>query len=365
MTALLELKQKIKNLYSQYEVYILPVLRFILALVYFEWINANMGYMTQLNNIFIVLILALICSILPSGVMIFVGFVLMIAHSYAVGIEVAGFMLVLILFMTILFLRFSAGNNLVLVFTPLSFGFSVPALLPVGSGLLCSASSALPAGCGVVIYYFIRFLSVQHKLLENPDVLMTDKLKLLTDGIVQNWGMWITVIAFIVVILLVNLIRTRSFDYAWRIAIVAGGVVYILVVLGGGVILNLNIDMINLIVYTVVSVVVGLLLEFFVFGGDYSRTERLEYEDDEYYYYVKAVPKAAVATSERSIKKINGEPAREEKDAADNVVSYANPIFHGEEDAVQPTEEAAPVVRKANVDHVDFEKKLEESLKDL
>ena len=105
MTALLELKQKIKNLYSQYEVYILPVLRFILALVYFEWINANMGYMTQLNNIFIVLILALICSILPSSVMIFVGFVLMIAHSYAVGIEVAGFMLVLILFMTIL-LRF-------------------------------------------------------------------------------------------------------------------------------------------------------------------------------------------------------------------------------------------------------------------
>ena len=360
MTALLELKQKIKNLYGEYEIYILPFLKFVLALVYFIWINANMGYMEQINNIFIVLILALICSILPSGVMIFVGFAMMLAHGYALGPEVAGFLLVLILF-----LRFSSGTNLVLVFTPLSFGFSVPALLPIGSGLLSSAASALPAGCGVVIYYFIRFLSVQHKLLENPDVLMTDKLKLLTDGIVQNWGMWITVIAFIVVILLVNLIRTRSFDYAWRIAIVAGGVVYILVVLGGGVILNLNIDMINLIVYTVVSVVVGLLLEFFVFGGDYSRTERLEYEDDEYYYYVKAVPKAAVATSERSIKKINGEPAREEKDATDNVVSYANPIFHGEEDAVQPTEEAGPVVRKANVDHVDFEKKLEESLKDL
>ena len=165
MTALLELKQKIKNLYSQYEVYILPVLRFILALVYFEWINANMGYMTQLNNIFIVLILALICSILPSSVMIFVGFVLMIAHSYAVGIEVAGFMLVLILFMTILFLRFSAGNNLVLVFTPLSFGFSVPTLLPIGSGLLCNASSALPAGCGVMVYYFIRVIRVQSKYL--------------------------------------------------------------------------------------------------------------------------------------------------------------------------------------------------------
>ena len=49
MTALLELKQKIKNLYGQYEIYILPFLRFVLALVYFLWINANMGYMTQQN----------------------------------------------------------------------------------------------------------------------------------------------------------------------------------------------------------------------------------------------------------------------------------------------------------------------------
>ena len=365
MTALLELKQKIKNLYGQYEIYILPFLRFVLALVYFLWINTNMGYMTQLDNIFIVLILALICSILPSGVMIFVGFVLMIAHSYAVGIEVAGFMLVLILFMTILFLRFSAGNNLVLVFTPLSFGFSVPALLPVGSGLLCSASSALPAGCGVILYYFIRFIRVQHKLLENSDVIMADKLKLLADGIVQNWGMWITVIAFIVVILLVNLIRTRSFDYAWRIAIVAGGVVYVLVILAGGFYFDLNINVIVQIIYTVISVVIGLLLEFFVFGGDYSRTERLEYEDDEYYYYVKAVPKASVATSERSIKKINGDTAAADRPVPEKVVSYANPIFHGDEDEVQIPEEAAPVERNSDMNDVDFEKKLEESLKNL
>jgi len=57
MTALLELKQKIKGMYGQYEMYILPVMKFILALVYFLWINANMGYMTQLDNVFLVLIL--------------------------------------------------------------------------------------------------------------------------------------------------------------------------------------------------------------------------------------------------------------------------------------------------------------------
>ena len=43
MTALLELKQKIKNFYGQYEMYFLPLLKFILGLVYFLWINQNMG----------------------------------------------------------------------------------------------------------------------------------------------------------------------------------------------------------------------------------------------------------------------------------------------------------------------------------
>ena len=69
MTALLEFKQKIKGLFAQYEVYMMPFFKFILALVYFVWINSNMGYMRALDNIFVVLILALICSVLPTGMM--------------------------------------------------------------------------------------------------------------------------------------------------------------------------------------------------------------------------------------------------------------------------------------------------------
>lgn len=154
MTALLELKQKIKEIYGQYEMYILPVMKFVLALVYFLWINANMGYMSRLNNVFLVLILALICSILPSSAMMYIGFVLILVHSYALGIEIAAFMLVLILLMIIFFLRFSGEQNVTFVFTPLSFAFSLPALLPIGSGLMESSLSAIPAGCGVVMCYF-------------------------------------------------------------------------------------------------------------------------------------------------------------------------------------------------------------------
>ena len=40
MTALLEIKQNIKRFYGQYEVYILPVLKFALAFVYFSGLTA-------------------------------------------------------------------------------------------------------------------------------------------------------------------------------------------------------------------------------------------------------------------------------------------------------------------------------------
>lgn len=391
MTALLELKQKIKGFYAQYEVYLMPLLKFVLALVYFVWINSNMGYMSVLNDIFVVLILALICCILPSGVTIFTGFVLMVGHCYAIGLEAAGFMLVLILFLLIMVLRFSAGRNIVLVFTPLAFAFDLPVLLPIGCGLLSNAVSALPAGCGVIIYYFIRMLHGQAGQLESGDLDIMGKLKLMADGMVQNGEMWLTLIAVIAVILIVNLIRTRSFDYAWRIAIIVGGVVYAVIMLGGSFYFGTTVDIAQLIIFTVLAVLICLVLEFFVFGGDYSRTERLEYEDDEYYYYVKAVPKAVVSTSDRNIKKINAKPSKEERkkekkkdknkentteenkdiETAPEAAPEGTPLFQSDDTngAAEQLEEAlaedVSIVEKPSVDDVDFEKKLEESLKDL
>ena len=114
-----------------------------------------------------------------------------------------------------------------LVFTPLAFAFDIPVLLPIGCGLLSSAVSALPAAGGVIIYYFVRTVRIQSQALLGMDSDIVGKLTLLSDSLMKNGEMWLTLIAFIVVVLAVNLIRTRMFDYAWRIAIVAGGVIYI------------------------------------------------------------------------------------------------------------------------------------------
>ena len=47
--------------------------------------------------------------------------------------------------------------------------------------------------------------------------------------------------------------------------------------------LNATVAMVPLLICTIAAVLLALVLEFFAFGGDYSRAERLEYEDDEYF----------------------------------------------------------------------------------
>ena len=348
MTALLEAKQKMKRFFGNYEFIFMPILKFVVAFLLFRWINANMGYLQRLNTPYVTVVLGLVCAIMPPIITPTLGVVLMLLHAYGLSYEALGLLTVVVLLMLIFFLRFSSGTGYVMALTPLSFAFGIPVMLPVGSGLLCSSAAAIPAACGTVLYYFIRFLRTRVEFLQSPDITWVEKLQVLADGMIQDWGMWITVVAFIAVIVIVHFIRTRSVNYAWRIAIVIGGMVYIAVMLTGIYFLEATVDQAYLVGSTVVAILVGLVLEFLFFGGDYSRTERVEYEDDEYYYYVKAVPKAVVAREDRQVKKIGGEPRREARRRREGTYSED---YQEEDEEWQRNRE--------------LERKLEESLREL
>mgnify|MGYP007054918487 CR=1 FL=1 len=96
---------------------------------------------------------------------------------------------------------------------------------------------------------FVRTVRIQSQALLGMDSDIVGKLTLLSDILMKNGEMWLTLIAFIVVVLAVNLIRTRMFDYAWRIAIVAGGVIYIVIMLAGSMSLGISISVFSLIIY--------------------------------------------------------------------------------------------------------------------
>ena len=84
-----------------------------------------------------------------------------------------------------------------------------------------------------------------------------------------------------------------------------GGLVNFIVLFTGYVLLGISGRITGLVAGSLISLAVALILEFLFFNLDYTRTERVQFEDDEYYYYVKAVPKIYVAEKEKRVKKFN------------------------------------------------------------
>ena len=78
-----------------------------------------------------------------------------------------------------------------------------------------------------------------------------------------------------------------------------------------------NISYVSITVSAVLGIALGLVLEFFFFSVDYSRTENIQFEDDEYYYYVKAVPKVGVSVPEKQVKHITEDTGNRNKNTED------------------------------------------------
>ena len=122
-------------------------------------------------------------------------------------------------------------------------------------------------------------------------------------------------IAFTICIFTVYVVRRLSIDHAWKAAVAAGAVASILVIVIGDIAFDIHTSYGVLIGGNILAILIGLVLEFFLFSVDYSRTEHIQYEDDEYYYYVKAVPKMSVAAPEKMVKRINERRNPDEKES--------------------------------------------------
>ena len=314
MTGLLEIREKLKLFYSKYEPFILPVVKFLLAFMTLNAVNGRLGYMTQLDNVAAVLIVALMCSFLPSGAIIFFAMLFSLAHMYALSMEVALVGLCVYLLMFLIFFRFSPRYSLVVVLTPLLCSMHIPYVVPVAVGLLCGPAAAVSVGCGVSVYYLFETVRANESNIRTMgEEDMMAKIRLIIDGIVGNKGMLVIIVAFAVTVIAVYLLRRLSVDYAWTIAAVAGAMINVVILLVGDLIYSINISRGGALLGSLLAIVVAKVIEFFKFCLDYGRKEVVQFEDDEYYYYVKAIPKMTVSMSTKTVKRINShsQPSRE------------------------------------------------------
>lgn len=306
MTTLLVAKQYIRGFINKYEVYLKPLMKLILAITSLMMINGKIGYMHRLDDISIVLIVALMCSFMPMNFIIFVAAVFTVLHMYALSLECAAVALVLFLVMFLLYFRFSPKDTLVVLLTPICFVLKIPYAIPLTMGLIGTPASAISVGCGVVVSYLISYIADSATALSGMDTEdVATKFRFIVDGLLDNKEMLLTIFAFALTIVIVYLIKRMSVNYSWTIAMIVGAIADVMILLIGDLIFDTNVSIVGIIIGTVFSILIAKIVEFFAFHVDYSRVEKVQFEDDEYYYYVKAVPKITVATPSKTVKRIN------------------------------------------------------------
>ena len=306
MMALLVFKERLRVLYGKYAAYIDTAIHFLLSFAVLMAIDRNVGFMTRISGVLPALGLSALCAFLPYGLGAVIAGVFLLLHVSVVSLEIAALLGVIMLVIMLLYYGFQPGDSWLLLVTPLAFFLNVPFVIPLIVGLSCSLISVIPACSGVLIYYILIYVKQNAGVLTGGTAVdITAKYSSILNGVMTNEIMLFMALAFAVGILGVGMVKNLAIGYAWYIAIAAGTVVQTAIVFVGVFAFNASFSVVQFLLGMALSVALAVAYDFFVFAVDYTRTEYLQYEDDDYYYYVKAVPKIAVSAPDVKVQKIN------------------------------------------------------------
>ena len=326
MSTVLVWREQFQKLYAKYSFYIIRILQFALGLAVFGMINSNIGFLKTASTLICTIGLAVICAFLPLGVMTLVATMLILAHMYVLSVGVMLIVGMLFLLIYIFYLRFVPDKAWVILLSAVAVVCKVPFVIIIGIGLLGTPVFLVSTVCGTFSYYILHTVKVNSTSLKGEKasewiaMMMKFYKQLFT-----NKEMLLMVAIVIVCGLLVYGLRTRSMNHAWKIATVAGVLTAVAFSVIGNVVFNIHIAYPSILIDGILAIIIGLLFEVLFLSVDYSRTEYLEFEDDEYHYYVKAVPKVAVTAPEKNVKQITGQTNDEKNDGMKSIEQNDKP----------------------------------------
>lgn len=311
MMSLLVFREKLRSFYGRYDAFLIPLMKFVVSMTVFWLLNSNVGYMEKLKSPVIWLFLSVVCAFLPYGVIAFLAGILLLAHISSVSMEMTLVLAVFMVMIAILYYGFQPGDCYLLLLTPICFYLKIPYVIPLLTGLSGGLSGVIPVSCGVFFFYTIQYVKQNAGVLTNDAALdIVQKYVQVIKNMTSNHVMMVMIAACVAGVLVVYLIRTLSMDYAWHIAIVAGALIQLTVIFVGDFLFDVSVSMVELLLGMIVAMVIAAIYNFMIFAVDYSRTEYLQFEDDDYCYYVKAVPKITVSAPDVKVQKINSARSR-------------------------------------------------------
>jgi hypothetical protein len=306
MSALLNVRDAIRDFLRRFDELITPIFRFIVAYIMLAFVNSMFGYEPLFDKGIVTILLSIIFALVSDRVVVLVTSLIMLLNVLAVSSELAILFLVLAVAMYCLYLRLFPDSAwimlLVMILYQLKLTYAVPMIVMMFAGM----TGIIPVAFGGVIYYisvYLRDVSQTLSQIANDAESDFQPYKYVLEAFRDNKGFMVQIIVFAVAIIIGNIFYRLSIDYAWYIGLAVCAVVSMLFFVICGAMLGVDVEIGSVFVGTILGLIVALVFQVFKGMVDYSRKENVQFEDDEYYYYVKAIPKYNIDNSNKMASK--------------------------------------------------------------
>jgi len=317
MMKLLELRAWIRLIYQRLQLIINPASKFAMAFVVFHSLNASIGYDDRFARFEVEFLLSLFCSFVPSSIMVLFAMLLSIVHIYADSVILAALVLIIFIIMYCFLYRYAPAYGYAAVVIPILYAFDMPFIIPIYLGLVTNPIAILPTACGVIVHYVLKlvredaaFAKITELNFEDVQLVFTTAI----DKFLANRQMFLAVTIFSLIILVVFVVRSMKIKYSFEISIVSGAVMCILGFLFGYLKIGISNEIFNMIIGTIASAMFAFAMLFMKRILDYTAIEKVQFEDDAYYYYVKAIPKIEISIPNRKVKRIGRQEDEDDYD---------------------------------------------------
>lgn len=318
MSGLLTVRDTIRDFLRKYDEITVPIIRFIAALIIFNSVNSLYGYSDLFERGIVLFLLSVISALVSDIVVVLLVGAVMCVNSFAVSTEAGAMFLILFVLMYCLYMRMFSECSWILILVPVLYAFNLQYAAPLIVAIFVGITGAVPAAFGVVLYYFSIYLKEVYNILNAAEVdEQFQEFSYIVKGLTKNKEMMVAAIVFSVVIVITNTIHRLSFDYSWYVAIGIGAVSNIICFIICGSILDAGVQGGAVVMGTIIGTLIALAIQLCKSVADYSRKESVQFEDDEYYYYVKAIPKLGMPAKKKDVKTITDN--ENEKEASNDI----------------------------------------------
>ena len=171
-TGIYVLRENLIQFYKRQEFLLLSVFRFAVSLAVLLLLRGHLGIHgpagAALNSTLLNVILALVCSLLPTGFSAGIIGLVLVWDLYRLSLEATAICAALILVCLLVYFRFSPRDTMILLLMPVAYALNLHYLVPLLAGLMFGPGAAVAVLFGLLFTKYVLLVEGSLPVLAAP-----------------------------------------------------------------------------------------------------------------------------------------------------------------------------------------------------